>query len=237
MRPKAIAFDCYRTLFENSHDDWRVMFGEIIREQKLPFEQNDLWDKWRKYELRFREVRTVLEDPSKSPPFKSYEKAWSECFARVFKDENVKGDAALAGKRCVQHLGSRPVFPDTVPALQSLKGKVKIGVFSNADEKSLRPLLATTGVKFDAVASSESSGVYKPAPAAFEHILGLLRTCAEETWYVGDHLYDDVLGGKGVGLTTVWINRTGAVPGPEDAEPDIEITDLRELARLVESIP
>ena len=154
----------------------------------------------------------------------------------MFADEGVKGDPALAGKRCVEHLARRPAFPDTVPALELLRGKVKTGVFSNADENSLRPLLASAGMKFDVVASSESSCVYKPAPAAFQHILGLLGTKPEETWYVGDHLYDDVLGGKGVGLTTVWINRTAAVPGPEDAEPDIEITDLRELAKLVDSV-
>ena len=31
-------------------------------------------------------------------------------------------------------------------------------------------------------------------------------------------------------MTTVWINRTGAVAGEGDATPDVEITDLRDLA-------
>lgn len=235
-KPKAIAFDCYRTLFQNDHDAWRVMFKEIIETQGLPFDQQTLWDKWRAYELQFRATRTVLDDPSKSPPFKTYEQAWSECFAKVFDEEGVKGDAEAAGARCVKHLGSRPVFEDTEPGLNALKGKVKTGVFSNADENSLRPLLKTIDADFDVVASSESSGVYKPAPAAFEHILGQLGVQPSETWYVGDHLYDDVRGGNDVGLTTVWINRTGATVGPDDATPAIEINDLRELAELIDSI-
>ena len=234
--PKAIAFDCYRTLVGNDHDDWRVMFGHIIKEQKLPFDQNDLWDKWRKYELQFRANRTVLEDPSQSPPFQSYEQAWSDCFARVFEDEGVEGDAAAAGRRCVEHLGRRPVFPDTIPALQALIGKYKVGVFSNADDNSLRPLLRSTGIRFDAVASSESTRVYKPSPEAFETIVGMLGAGPEHTWYVGDHLYDDVRGGNDFGLTTVWINRTGATVGPDDAVPSIEITDLRELPQVIASI-
>lgn len=236
IAPRAVAFDCYRTLVSNDHDDWRVMFGYIIKEQNLPFNQNDLWDKWRKYELQFRANRTVLENTDQSPPFKSYEQAWSECFAQVFEDENVDGDAAAAGRRCVEHLARRPVFPDTIPALQALIGKLKVGVFSNADDNSLRPLLKSTGIRFDAIASSESTQVYKPAPEAFKAIMGELGVEPERTWYVGDHLYDDVRGGNDVGLTTVWINRTGAIVGPEDAKPTIEITDLRELPQIIASI-
>lgn len=236
VAPKAVAFDCYRTLVSNDHDDWRVMFGKIIKEQNLPFDQNDLWDKWRRYELQFRAQRTVLENTAQSPPFKSYQQAWSECFAQVFEDAGVNGDAAGAGLRCVEHLARRPVFPDTIPALQALIGKVKVGVFSNADDNSLRPLLKSTGIRFDAIASSESTKVYKPAPAAFNAILSELGVEPEQTWYVGDHLYDDIEGGNGVGLTTVWINRTGASVGPEDAKPSIEITDLRELPQIIASI-
>ena len=212
------------------------MFGRIIREQGLPFDQNDLWDKWRHYELQFRANRTVLEDTSKSPPFKSYEKAWSEAFEQVFEDEGVTGDSAAAGAQCVEHLARRPLFPDTVPALQALIGKVRVGVFSNADDASLRPLLKSTGIRFDAVASSESTQVYKPAPEAFSAIIRELGVSPERTWYVGDHLYDDVRGGNDVGLTTVWINRTGAKAGPDDAVPSIEISDLRDLPAIINSI-
>lgn len=212
------------------------MFGKIIDEQGLPFTQDVLWDKWRRYELQFRANRTVLENSEQSPPFKSYEQAWSECFAQVFEDEGVNGDAESAGKRCVEHLARRPVFEDTVPALQALIGRVKVGVFSNADDRSLRPLLKSTGIRFDAIASSESSRVYKPAREAFIEIIGQLKADPARTWYVGDHLYDDVRGGNDVGLTTVWINRTHAKVGPEDAVPDIEITDLRQLPGIISSI-
>lgn len=236
VAPKAIAFDCYRTLVSNDHADWRVLFGRIIREQGLPFTQDDLWEKWRRYELQFRASRTVFEDQSKSPPFKSYEQAWSECFAKVFEDEGVEGDPEAAGRRCVEHLARRPLFPDTVPALQALIGKVKVGVFSNADDGSVRPLLKSSRIRFDAVASSESTRVYKPARAAFDKIVDMLGVDRERVWYVGDHLYDDVRGGNEAGLTTVWINRTGAIPEAGDATPAIEISDLRELPQVIASI-
>ena len=42
--PQAIAFDCYRTLFDNSHEDWKTTFDEIIKTQKLPLTAEELED-------------------------------------------------------------------------------------------------------------------------------------------------------------------------------------------------
>ena len=87
--PQAIAFDCYRTLFDNSHDDWKKTFDEIIKAQNLPLNAEDFWTRWRKYEVNFRSIRTDLGRPFNSPPFKSYRQAWTECFEQVFKDIGV----------------------------------------------------------------------------------------------------------------------------------------------------
>lgn len=237
--PRAIAFDCYKTLFDNSHDDWKLTFGEIIEAQGLPLGPEELWTRWRKYEVNFRKIRTDLGRPYNSPPFKSYRKAWTECFQNVFDDlgygPGSGADAVAAGDRAALHMTDRPIFPDTREALDMLRGRVKLGVFSNADDEGLRPLLANAGLEFDFVASSESAQVYKPALAAFEHLFEGLGTDPKKTWYVGDQLFDDVLGGYRSGATTVWINRNGAEVDREP-EPDIEITDLRELSEVLEHI-
>ncbi len=235
MLPEAIAFDCYDTLFLNSHDDWKLSFAEIIAAQDIPLETEEFWTYWRKYEVNFRKVRTDLGRPYNSPPFKSYRQAWTECFQQVFDDINFDGDANLAGDRASLHMTDRPVFPETVEALNLLKGRVKLGVFSNADDDGLLPLLASEGLEFDFVASSQSAQVYKPALAAFEHLYTGLETDPSKIWYVGDKLFDDVLGGYRSGATTVWINRNNEEVDREP-EPDIEITDLRELSGILEHI-
>ncbi len=239
--PEAIAFDCYRTLFDNSHDDWKLTFAEIIEAQKLPLDSEELWTRWRKYEVNFRKIRTDLGRPYNSPPFKPYRQAWTECFQNVFDDLGLGvsvssgADAVAAGERAAMHMTDRPIFPDTVEALKLLRGRVKLGVFSNADDDGLRPLLENSGLEFDFIDSSESAQVYKPALAAFEHLFEGLGVSPEKTWYVGDHLFDDVLGGYRAGATTVWINRDGAEVDREPA-PDIEITDLRELSEILDHI-
>lgn len=129
----------------------------------------------------------------------------------------------------------RQIFPETVEALNLLKGRVKLGVFSNADDEGLHPLLSNAGLEFDFIGSSQSAQVYKPALAAFEHLYAGLETEPSKIWYVGDKLFDDVLGGYRSGATTVWINRNEEEVDREP-EPDIEITDLRELSGILEHI-
>ena len=234
--PEAIAFDCYRTLFDNSHDDWKDSFDEIIKAQNLPMGKEEFWTRWRKYEVNFRKIRTDLGRPYNSPPFKSYRQAWTECFQQVFDDMNLSyANAEKAGDRAALHMTDRPIFPETVEALNLLKGRVKLGVFSNADDEGLRPLLSNAGLEFDFIASSQSAQVYKPALAAFEHLYAGLETEPSKVWYVGDKLFDDVLGGYRSGATTVWINRNNEEVDREP-EPDIEINDLRELSGILEHI-
>ena len=221
--PDAIAFDCYDTLFLNSHDGWKETFAEIIEDQHLPIDKEEFWTRWRHYEVNFRKIRTDLGRPYNSPPFKSYRTAWTECFTQVFDDMNLNADAKKAGDRASLHMTNRPIFPETVEALRLLQGRVKLGVFSNA------------GLSFDFVASSQSAQVYKPALAAVEHLYAGLETNPDKVWYVGDKLFDDILGGYRSGATTIWINRNGEEVDREP-EPDIEINDLRELSGILEHI-
>lgn len=228
-------FDVYDTLFLNAQDDWLVAFDAICREQHLAMTGPGLWSKWKRHEVRFREVRTNMADPARNPPFKSYEQAWAECFAVVFKETGVRGDAVLAARRSVEHMSRRPVFPDSGPALKALSGRARLGVFSNADEAFLKPLLANAGLDFEFVASSESARVYKPSPLAFRHLLTSMRVTGEDAWYVDDQLFDDVLGADRAGMTTVWINRSGRAPAGDGPAPDATISDLRELVALLDA--
>ena len=83
--PQAIAFDCYRTLFDNSHDDWKTTFNEIIKTQKLPLTAEEFWTRWRKYEVNFRNIRTDLGRPFNSPPLNLTDKPGPSALSRYSK--------------------------------------------------------------------------------------------------------------------------------------------------------
>lgn len=234
-RPEAILFDVYDTLFINGVEAWTGTFDRICTEQSLPIGASKLWTHWKRIEVGFRQKRTNLANPELSPPFKTYEAAWTECFVQAFHELGLKGDAAAAARRSVIDMSTRAIFEDTVPALASLRPLVRLGVFSNADEAFLRPLLGRSGLEFEVVASSESAAVYKPAEAAFRHLVRLMKLDASLAWYVGDQLHDDVLGARSVGMTAIWINRSHAPAGHDGPAPDATIDDLRQLKLLLDS--
>ena len=233
--PEAIVFDCYDTLFRNPQTGWQAVVGEIAVEQKLSVDTDDLYRTWKTLEVQFRGRRVNMVDPRLAPPFMSYEQAWAECFAETFRSMGLDGDSELAARRCVQHMATRPPYPETATALESLDRLCTLGVFSNADDDFLLPLLASTGIQWAAVASSESARVYKPMTAAFTHIAGLLEVSPSRTWYVGDHLLDDVLGSNLAGMNSIWVNRDGnAFEG--ESKPDAVISDLGGLISLLDGV-
>ena len=232
-RPRAIIFDIFDTLFVNSLDAWLETLGAVSERQGLRVAGIELWEPWKRCERAFRLSRVDLDDPAMSPPFKTYEAAWAECFQRVFECLELRGDAGEAARMCVESMAERRPFPETREALDNLSGRVRLGVFSNADDGFLLPLLERYDLPLEAVASSESARVYKPDARAFEHILRLMGLAPEEAWYVGDTPFDDILGARRAGIRGIWIDRRGAET-PSDPAPDATITDLRQLSRLLD---
>lgn len=84
----------------------------------------------------------------------------------------------------------------------------------------------------DGVFVSEELGAIKPSPAFFEGVLRALGVAREACLMVGDSVESDVRGANAAGLDVVWLNRRGEEL-PADAEIAAEISDLRELPRLL----
>ena len=225
----AVIFDVYETLVRHDQALWMPTFDDICREQDLPLSGQELWDRWKPLEVRFRRERYGA-----SYPFKSYERAWRECFESVFR-ELGKGDAAAPARRMVLDHGQRASYPETREAIARLRqsGRFGLGVLSNADNDFLEPLLQGLALPFDAILSSETARVYKPEAAAFQQILASLDVGAEESLYVGDSQFDDVQGAKGVGMRVAWVNRGGASPDPSLPAPDYVVSDLLEVLDIL----
>ncbi|MBI4298257.1 MAG: HAD family hydrolase [Chloroflexi bacterium] len=229
---KAVIFDVYSTLFLNDLRSTLGTFAKICSRQNLPVDAETLWKLWKPVEMEFRTNRTNLENQDDNPPFKSYETAWTECFQQIY-DGLGEGDASAATKIVIQDMGSRRPFAETFQALQAIQPRIRTAVLSNADDAYLLPLLQRHDLQFEAVLSSESVGAYKPHPRPFLKILEKLSLAPAEAFYVGDHLFDDVLGASKVGMVTVWINRNGAPQDPSLPTPDHTIKNLMELLELI----
>ncbi|WP_297507243.1 TIGR02253 family HAD-type hydrolase [Thermococcus sp.] len=124
------------------------------------------------------------------------------------------------------------VYPDTRPTLEWLRSEgCKLGVVTSGPAYQ-RLKLELTGLKeyFDVVVTREDVKTIKPDPKIFLVALEALNTRPEEAVFVGDSLTQDVYGAKNVGMTSVWVNRSGE-RGHHFA--DYEIRTLHELRKIL----
>ena len=231
-----VIFDMYETLAVNNTGLWIETFRGICRVQGIEVDPEHLYREWKELDLKFRRERLNLNEPEKSPPFKSYEEAWRECFEGAFSRLGISGDPDAAAKDTIRDMGCREPYEDAVAALPAIQALWKTAVLSNADDAYLYPLLERIGWKFEAVLSSEEARGYKPLSSPFRRIMGELGVNAEETVYVGDTLYDDILGAKMVGIRAAWINRHGAAHDPQFPLPDYEIQSLEQLPGIIGAV-
>ena len=235
-RITTVIFDMYETLAQNNAGLWVETFARICRDQGLQVEPQVLYQEWKAPEMLFRKERLNLEEPEKSPPFKSYYHVWRDCFALAFSSLGLKGDASAAATESIRDMGLREPYPDALQALPAIQACWSTGVLSNADDGYLLPLIDRMGWKFDAVLSSEMAHSYKPLPAPFRQVLHMLDVPPEEAVYVGDTQFDDILGASGVGMRTVWVNRKWSSPDPHLPEPDRQVESLAELPGILEEM-
>ena len=224
-----VVFDMYETLVENTTDLWIDTFRVICETQGLTVDHQVLFREWKTLETTFREDRLNLDEPENSPPFMTYEQAWRDCFVQTFAKLGLEGDAMAASRKAVVDLGCRRPYWDVVEALPVIQAGWRTGVLSNADDDYLFPLIESVGWEFQAVLSSEMARAYKPLPSPFLRIIEMLGVAPGEVLYVGDNLYDDILGAQSVGIRAAWLNRFGKPHDPMYPKPDYELRSLMEL--------
>ena len=242
-----IAFDVYGTLVRNDYAAWDATIAELVREHGLAAEPHGLGlsveprilhHEWNARESQFRRHRTNMDDPERSPPFRTYFEAWRDAFADTFEALGLSADPAAFARRCVERMAEMPPFPDAAPALEALASVAPLAVLSNADDPFL-DVLDRCGWRFDAVVSSESARAYKPDPRAFAALVRETGAAPGRILYVGDSPYDDVHGAKLAGMRAVLVRReqTTMRTPPPDGEalraPDAVVGALTEIPAIL----
>ena len=110
-----------------------------------------------------------------------------------------------------------------------------MGIVTNGGTDGQEAKVDTLGIRLymSAVVVSETVAVEKPDRRIFELALECLGARASQSWFVGDHPVNDVMGAAQAGLHAVW--KRGAHPWPtEHEEPRFQIDSLEELSGLLE---
>lgn len=121
-------------------------------------------------------------------------------------------------------------FPFTRPVLENLKERsYGVGLISNWDHTA-RDVLERNGLLplLDEIVISSEVGIEKPDRAIFQLALERAGITPEESLYVGDNYYDDVIGSERAGMQSYLINRFGTL-GIEELDSVQLISSIQEL--------
>ncbi len=146
-------------------------------------------------------------------------------------------DESLAQYAAKTHLrlawDSYQPFADVAGLISAVRqARVPAALVTNGASDTQRHKIEAMGIAswFNAFSISGETGAAKPDKRAFTVVLKALGVSGKKVWHVGDSLAADVAGANAAGLSSVWLNRDGTVRTKSDAQPDLEITSLSELA-------
>ncbi|MDG0791166.1 HAD family hydrolase [Cohnella ginsengisoli] len=134
-------------------------------------------------------------------------------------------------------LCSEPTF-GMYELLDDLKSRgIILGIVTNGGTISQNKKIDSLGIRdyFETIIISETVKMKKPDAGIFNLGLKESNVDASETWYIGDHPTNDILGSSNAGLTPVWIR--GIHPWVDgNREPKYQIDSINQVLSLIQAV-
>jgi 2-haloacid dehalogenase/putative hydrolase of the HAD superfamily len=211
-----ITFDCYGTLVD-WEDGISRAFAEAAAADGLQLERGDV--------LR---AHAEIEPQVQAEHYRSYRTVLGQ--AAVLMAERLGWQLPLERSTFLaSSLTEWKVFDDTNAALEKLVAAgYRLGILSNVDDALLEGTRRQFHVPFDLLVTAEQVRSYKPAHA---HFLAARETIGDAPWlHAAQSWFHDIEPVHTLGIPSAWVNRK-LEPRRGDARPDLEVRDMRELAR------
>jgi putative hydrolase of the HAD superfamily len=238
MSIRAIFYDLDGTLRMNLPNGWHA-FADFAQEFGLHSSPEDRlriarWEHY--YFAESPEIRSDRISFTDSPSF------WENYSRRQLAVLGAAPEqsAELAPKlnqRMTEEYRPRDIIPDDlVETLARLREQgYLLGVLSNRSE-SFSGYLAERGLGefFSLAIFAGEAGMYKPEPGVFHYLLEKAGVLAEESVYVGDNYFADVVGARGAGMNPVLldVNNLFDAPGCPVIQSHRQIIELLERRDL-----
>ena len=222
---KAVIFDMTDTILEFDFRRMWEEFGKIIREHEctrhLAIEQ-------------FRGAYKEAYDSYQRGEIQNDVEFWEKMF-ELLKIAPTKGEFRSIMKR---HLTSRRKFVKLHRHAGHIFGrlhkKYRLAILSNAvrtwADYDWKFLKFNPKKYFDVQLYSQDTRILKPEGKAFELALRKLNVKANEALMVGDNESQDILGGNGAGLITVFLANKYKLSGA--VKPRFVVNSLEEIEKI-----
>ena len=221
MKPKAVLFDAYGTLFD-------VYSVGLLAEQLFPGCGEPLALLWRDKQIEYTRLVTMSGgDGARYRPFWGLTRAALRYAAeRLGLALDARAEAQLMNQ--YRHLSS---FPENRDVLAELARRgVRACILSNGDPDMLAVAVKSAGLAalLAPLLSAQAVRRYKTDPAAYALGPAALGLAARDILFVSSNGWDAV-GATWFGYTTLWVNRSGAPPERLDTEPTRSGRSLRDV--------
>ncbi len=138
------------------------------------------------------------------------------------------------------------IIPDEhIEIMKELKKDYKVGIISNNVQEWVKRVLVNYKIEslFDTIIVSSKVGARKPDARIFYAALNALSVEPEETVFISDEVADDLVGAKGCGMRTIWLD-TGIENEWKRKEreiariflPDAIIKNLKEVIPIIKNM-
>ena len=219
MKPRALVFDAYGTLFDVHSVVLRAGDG-------IAGDLHSLSTLWRRKQLEFTWLRALME---------RYEDFWNVTEAALRSAvRQLKIQAGEAQLDSLMQVYLCPLaFPDVRPALEHLSGS-PLAILSNGTPKMLESAVDYNALRscFTEIISVDSVKTYKPSARVYALASHTLNIPAEEILFVSSNSWD-AAGAKAFGYRVCSCNRSGAEMEHLGFAPDIITSELHDLVNVI----
>lgn len=167
-----------------------------------------------------------------------FQRVFDELLEREFGqiDPKILASGIVAYRRARE--SALVLYPHVQMTLLELsKRGIRLGVVSDAPRLQVWMRLCALSLQhlFDAVVTFDDTGERKPSPSPFREVLGRLGVEPQEALMVGDWAERDVVGGRSLGMKTVFA-RYGDTFGTQVSGADFDVDDIWELVAIVDRL-
>ena len=239
---KAIFFDFGGTLMcaESDNVAHLHMMKEVIQKYNLPTSPEDMVTKYNSF--LFTKEMTLRDTDPEEKSFTPLRESTKKAFKRVLEEYDIqpsKEDFQWFSKSFFEnHKKYIKLFPETLLILRELKNTdLHMGIISDIDDDFQEFQFKVFGINkvFDSITTSEEVQIYKPKEKIFQVALNKAGCQGKESIIVGDSYKKDIVGGKNMGMTTIWINKFSGDDADMD-KADFVVKHLKEVSPILDGL-
>ena len=219
MKPKAIVFDAYGTLFD-------VNSAAEKCKNKIGSKWENFANFWRTTQLEYTWLRSLMKK------HKDFWQVTEDSLDKSMKVFNI--DNSLKNELLNLYKNLSP-YPEVEKVLINLKEKkLRLAILSNGTPKLLEELVKSNNLDslFNDLFSVEEVKIYKPNSKVYDIPIKKYKIKPEEITFLSANTWD-VSGAGNYGYNSVWVNRNKSHFDNLDYHPKNEIGDLTQLLDLV----